>query len=805
LQNGGRGDFPKPPPIKGHVIRMTYSQPSISNEYEGSGKLDTYYNYFIGKDSTKWASFVPLYREVVVKNVWAGIDVRYYFEPSSPPLAKGGQVGFSSLRYDFIVAPGADISQIRMQFEGQDDLFVNSDGELVIKTSVGDVSHSKLYAYQDVPDGLCRNKIECRFVVKADQSIGFEADGYNPALALVIDPLVWCTMIGGINEDFAWISSLGVDSLGCSLLAGHTYSIDYPISIGAYQTIKNRYADVVLSKFNSYGSDLIFSTFIGGYNLDRPTDISLDYDNNIYICGITSSSDFPVTTNCYQTTINGTTDGFVSKLNASGSALIFSTFIGGNQVDKPNCIKVDTAGCFFIAGSTTSLDYPTTLGAFQTTNHGPLLTFSPYYREAFITKFNPSGSQLVYSTYLGGSNLETITAIDLDEFGNAVVTGGTYSSDFPVTFNAYDTNYNGDSTLSQDDTLGFFGDVFVSKLNNNGTGLLFSTFIGGISLDQAYSLVLDKFGNIYVTGCTHSPNFPVTTGAYQTYFGDIEINDSTIWANGDVFITKLNSFGTTLLNSTYIGGLSFDFANIIRIDTNCNVYITGKTNSSEFPMTSDAFYSDYLNTPSSFITKLNPDLSEILYSSYLAGVPAGIGGLVVKDDGTYYVSGTTNERRFITTPGAFQTELSTDGTQIYGDNFVAKFGPCDGSATQQISTNSLYYTPFVCDTIALDTIWVRNSGDCILTLTSQKISGPDSTEFFWSYPPFLPAIVVPGDSIPVIIAFKPSNHSGTRSALLAYKGNFSTQPQLINLSAYQENLSFSIDNLDESNDTLFVD
>ncbi|MCK5559435.1 MAG: SBBP repeat-containing protein, partial [Thermoplasmata archaeon] len=379
------------------------------------------------------------------------------------------------------------------------------------------------------------------------------------------------------------------------------------------------------------------STYIGGSSTDAGHGIAVDTVGNTYVTGPTSSSNFPITPGANDTTSNGGWDGFVLKLNSTGTAFIYSTYIGGSSSDGGSDIAVDTAGNAYVTGYTKSSDFPNTTGANDTTYNGGY--------DVFVLKLNPTGATLLYSTFIGGTTGgdEQGNGIAVDATGNAYVTGYTFLLDFPITSNANDTTHNGNQ------------DGFVLKLNPTGASLLYSTFIGGSNGDWGYGIAVDTAGNIYVTGTTESSDFPITPGAF---------NDSIT----GVFVLKLNPTGASLLYSTFIGG---GIGNDISVDTDDNAYVTGYTATSNFPTTPDANDTTYNGDPTDgFMFKLNPTGATLLYSTYIGGSSRDEGyGIAVDTAGNTYVTGYTESSDFTITPNANDT--THNGNY---DGFVFKFG-----------------------------------------------------------------------------------------------------------------------------------
>ncbi|MCC7431762.1 SBBP repeat-containing protein [bacterium] len=395
---------------------------------------------------------------------------------------------------------------------------------------------------------------------------------------------------------------------------------------------------------------LSFSTYLGGSGEDRAYSLAVDGSGNAYIGGQTNSTDFPTTAGAYDTSLGGSYDAFVSKLNSTGTGLSYSTYLGGSGSEEARALVVDSSGNPYIGGYTESGNFPTTYGAFDTSHNGGTY-------DAFVCKLNSTGTGLSYSSFLGGSSDDYAYSLAVDGSGNAYTCGETGSSNFPTSSGAFDTSYNG------------YYDAFVSKLNSTGTGLSYSTFIGGSDSDRAYSLAVDGSGNAYIGGGTYSTNFPTTSGAFDT-----SQNGGSYTTNSDAFVSKLNSTGSSLVFSTYLGGNNWEAINSVALDNTGNVYVIGFIQNiciyysnnnntyylpSNFPVTSGAYDTSFnglenLLTPvcfgatsDCFVTKLNSTGSSLVYSTYLGGNTSDEGNSIAVDgNGNAYVTGyvsNTNE------------------------------------------------------------------------------------------------------------------------------------------------------------------
>jgi hypothetical protein len=609
--------------IQGHVVKLQLVNEENDVIQQGNNQRAGYCNYFIGNDKSKWAANVPLYDNVELQGVYKDIDVKYYYDNGM-------------LRYDYKAKPGADISQIKFKFEGQEGISINEKGELILKTSLGEVTNGKIYAYQS--EGGTQKEVACKFEQRQDGTVGLKAESYDAKKELIIDPLVYSTFVGGNGEDEAF--SITADASGNAYITGYTVSTDYPVTSGAYK-ITNGGNNVFVTKLNPTCSNLVYSTYIGGSNYDWGQSIAIDAAGNAYITGYTKSSNYPATTGAFQTALRGSANAFVTKLNSTGSALLYSTFIGGNSYDMGNSIAIDAGGDAYITGYTLSSNYPATTGAFQTALRGSA--------NAFVTKLNSTGSALLYSTFIGGTSQGYGYSIAVDAGGDAYITGYTNSSDYPTTSGAYQTALKGGEN------------TFVTKLNSTGSALLYSTFIGGSGYDEGNSIAIDAGGNAYISGVTNSSDYPTTTGAFQTAFGG---------GDYDALVTKLNSTGSALLYSTFIGGSGYDYGYSIAVDAAGNAYITGYTKSSNYPATTGAFQTASGGYDDAFVTKLNSTGSALLYSTFIGGSDGDDEGNSIALDagGSTYVAGFAGSSDFPTTTGAFQTAYN--GTV---NAFVTKF------------------------------------------------------------------------------------------------------------------------------------
>jgi hypothetical protein len=510
-------------------------------------------NYFIGNDPAKWRTNVSTYGKVEYKAVYPGIDLIYY----------GNQ---RQLEYDFRVAPGADPRRIKLSFQGAREIRIDDRGNLIIQTKAGDVRLHKPNLYQE--ENGQRREVYGSFVVTSRHEIWFRVGDYNKREPLVIDPSIsYSTTFGGISNDDA--NGIAVDSSGNAYLVGTTFSTNFPV-VGGFQSTFNGGLDVFVTKVSPTGT-LVYSTYLGGTLDDQGRSIAVDSAGAAYITGSTRSTNFPTANPLQAANAGGFTDAFVAKLNPAGSALVYSTYVGGTDAEAGTGIAVDSSGNAYITGFTQSSTFPTKAGSFQTTFGGGTCFTSRPCGDAFVAKLNPAGGAFTYSTFLGGNGNDNLDffgtsygAIAVDAGGNAYVTGVTNSTNFP-TANPFQSACNACSS--------FASDAFVSKLNPAGTALVYSTYLGGALTEVGHAIAVDSAGEAFVTGNTASFDFPTTGGAFQTTFkGGFE-----------AFVSKFAANGSSMIYSTYLGGNNDDVANGIAIDSSGNAYIVGTTSSTDFP------------------------------------------------------------------------------------------------------------------------------------------------------------------------------------------------------------------------------
>lgn len=608
-----------------------YSRAAITLLFDGSNSNVTpqglspnpgVMNFYFGDDSARWQSNVSSYQELLYQELWPGVDLILVSEKEK-------------LKFNWIVRPGGDPKQIVLRYLGADSLELDDEGNLSVQHALGVMTDACPVAFQEYNDE--KTAVSCSFLInpKGDMTVGFETGPFDETMSLYIDPAVsYATYLGGSSADT--INGITVDSTGSAYFVGQTASADFPVVTGAYQSALAGTTNAFITKIASDGTSLVYSTYLGGTGTDAGLAIAIDPSGAAYVTGYTTSTDFP-TMGPYQGALAGTQDAFVTKLSPNGGALTYSTYLGGAAGSTTGRgIGVNMFGQTFVAGDTSSASFPTTGGAYSTTYNGGT-------SDGFVSLISSGGGSLLVSTYLGGSGADIIYGLRLDSSDFVHVVGSTTSADFPATTGAYQTALAGTQN------------AFVTKLVENLSGLVFSSYLGGTSSDSALAVALDSSNLVCVTGMATSSDFPVTVGAYQTAYG----------GSGDAFITKFSLDGGSLVFSTYLGGSGADSGNAIALDATGHVWTAGSTDSADFPTTPAVIPSSLTGTLDWFISMLSADASSLLVSYYLGGTGSqDAKGIAVDAQGASYVVGETSSNNFPVTLGAFQTSFgggSSDG------------------------------------------------------------------------------------------------------------------------------------------------
>lgn len=564
-----------------------------------------------------------------------------------PSLYDGTDLEFLSgtggIKSEFRLAPGASASRIRIRYQGMRRIELAADGALQLETVDGVLRESRPVAWQEV--GGKRKEVTAAFTLAGDR-VGFWVGKYDPGRELVIDPLVTSsTYFGG--SGFSSIQGVAADLQGNVYVTGWTETRDLtnPGSRGTNPTG----VDAFVAKIGPAG--LLYLTYLGGTGDDRAWAIAVDSSGNAVVAGQTNSVDFPLLS-AAQTTLHGSRNAFVASLNGSG-ALNFSTYLGGTGSDIGRAVAVDLGRAIYVAGSTASADFPV-LGAFQVAAHGGL--------DGFVTKFSSSGA-IQFSTYLGGAADDQINGIAVDSGGSAIVTGGTFSTDFPVANPIQASNHGGQ-------------DAFIAKLSPAGNALSYSTYWGGSTgmlgaSEEGNAVAVDNAGNAYVAGVTSSLDFPVTA-AWQSRYGG---------GTSDAFALKISSDGRTMTFSTYLGGSALDWASAIAVDPQGQARIGGYTVSQDFPLASPLQAQnggDY----DGFVAYLDP-LGALLFSTYLGGLHADAVHAVAFDGTTGFYSGGNT----LSTDFPLAAPLQNVNASQYS-GFLTKFTDCQITSVNPSSVSA---------------------------------------------------------------------------------------------------------------------
>ncbi len=529
--------------FRSHAYRLRFEGCSTSS-VEGTERQMGYENYYIGRNRSRWTSQVGVFESVLYHDLYSGIDLKVY-------------AASNAMKYDFIVAPGANPSDIVLSYEGIDGVKVQN-GNIIVHTSVLDIVELRPYAYQIV-DGQ-QHQIDASYNLK-DGRVTFDIGPYDSSSPLIIDPYLYFSTYTGSTAD-NWGTTGCYDSYKNTYTSGIVFSTGYPVSLGAYDGSYNGNADIGIFKFDTTGTVRLYATYLGGTNADMPHSTFVNSLDELVIFGTTGSSNFPVTNGAYDTSFNGGTllryenstaiefphgtDIFISRFSSDGTQLQASTFVGGSANDGLN------------------------------------------YRNSFSYNVVMVGNDSLYFNYGDGARGEIIT----DDLNNIYVGSTTFSTDFPVTSNCIQSSSHG----------GQEGVVF--KIDYNLAHLMWSTYLGGSKDDAVYSIDCDNDYNVIVTGGTNSLNFPTTTGAYRTIYSG---------GSADAFVSKISYYGTSLMASTLYGSAAYDQSYFVRCGKKGDVFIFGQTKASGNTLIRNANF----NTPNSgqFLARFKPQLDSLVWST----------------------------------------------------------------------------------------------------------------------------------------------------------------------------------------------
>jgi len=628
------------------IVRLRLAGANAHPAIAGLDRLPGASNYLLGADAARWRTGVVSYARVAYRDVYRGVDLFYH--------GAGGR-----LEDDFVVAAGADPRAIQLDVSGAGGPRLDARGALVLHTAAGDVVQERPVVYQWI--GARRRAVAGRYVLRGAR-VSFAVGRYDARWPLVIDPVFsYSTYLGGTggaNSGGAGSGDNGlaiaVDGAGGAYVTGYTASNNFPLAnaANAYQ-VRNRGGsgsdEVFVAKLNPAGTGLVYSTYVGGTGDDAGSGIAVDASGDAYVTGSTTSNDFP-TVNAFQRRHGGRGDAFVFKLNSSGGALLYSTYLGGSKNDFGNGIAVDSSGSAYVTGATESKNFPTR-DALQSANGGG--------RDAFVVKLAPSGGTAVFSTYLGGNGKDTGDGIAVDPTHNVFICGASGSTDLPKA-HVLNSTIGGDS------------DAFVARIDASGSRLVYDDLIGGNDIDEAYAIAVDGARNAYIAGYTASPNYGTTRGAAQRRYGG---------GPRDAFVAKVNAAGTALIYNTLLGGNDDDSARAIATDGAGNAYVAGYTTGGSFPTTRDALRREYSGgNHDAMVAEINRSGSRITYATLLGGGDDEAANAVAADRlGNIYVTGYTLSGNYPIKAGAIQPALRSGNNG--GNLFLTKLGGSAGMPT----------------------------------------------------------------------------------------------------------------------------
>jgi hypothetical protein len=618
------------------LLRMRLLEANTQAKAEALGPLPGTTNYFVGHDSAQWRTGVPNYGRVQFDDVYPGIDLVYY----------GNQ---QTLEYDLVLRAGADPRRIRMKFDGADEIRVDSTGDLVLTAAGHQIRQQRPVVYQSI--GGRRHEVAGNYVLRGKDEVAFEVSHYDASQTLVIDPtLVYSTYWGG--GPYTQGLAIAVDGSENIYITGWTYSTAFPTA-NALPLNSFPGNQIFLTKMTNTGTVLSSSVFGGSSGADFANGIAVDSLGDVYLTGYTESSDFPVA-NAWQPHLAGKDDAFVMKVDLNTNRLLYSTYVGGSNSDFGNAIAVDGSGNAYVTGYTYSAN-------FLVFPLGKVLQGTPGGgADGFVTKLSATGSPL-YSTYFGGTGDDSGNAIAVDSGGDAYVTGGTLSSGLATT-GAF-------QTACEVCTLNGGANAFVLKLASSGAAESYFTYLGQTAI--AAGIAVDGRGNAYVTGITGSKLFPLAKAL-----------QSTLNASPNVFVTELNSTGSALVFSTYLGGSADTRAAGIKVDSFGNIYVAGTTSATDFP-TVNPIQAKNAGGRDVFVTAYNAGSSgySYMYSTYLGGSSDDYGYGIALDWSTGYVfvTGEVDSSNFPTAkpaqPALNQAPVSPGGPSGGFNAFVFELEP----------------------------------------------------------------------------------------------------------------------------------
>lgn len=715
-------------------------------------KKSAYHNYFLGNDPKKWAGHVGLYEGLRYNNVYDGIDLAAYSVENN-------------FKYDLIVKAHANPANIKLQYSGIEPVIL-ADGRLQLNLGFKTLQESAPYTYQII-NGV-KKEVACKYVLQ-HHVISFEfPEGYDANADLIIDPtLIFQTYSSGTATTYGF--SATYDLAGNLYAGGECFSAGWPSTVGAFQLAYAGGVDAGINKYNPTGTSLIYSTYYGGGSSDLPNNMVVNAANELAITGSTTSTNLPTTFGCYDNSSNGGSDAYVAHFDAAGATLIGATYIGGSSSDAQNIgtlspnygdanrgeIFYDTNGDIVVATSTQSNNFPVTVGAYQT-------AFGGGSQDGIFFKLTFNCSALIFSTFLGGSNLDACFSVVKNSVGNWVLAGGTNSTNFPTSAGSYITSNQGGT------------DGFITILNSTATSLVKSTYLGTSAFDHAFKVQVDNNDTVYVCGQTEGPTFPVSAGVYTN-------------AGGNIFIQKIQPDLSAMVLSTIIGNTSSNLIPTAFLKDYCgNVYFTGFGANAGLPLTTDAFQS---TSGGFWICVLSGDFSSLVYATYM-GVPGDhVDGGTSRFDpqGIVYHSVCTISASQYQSPGCLSPSNQAASWDVA--SFKFNFGVAPISAGLTISPNDSGCAPYTMvfnntsTTAASSYLWDFGDGTTS-TVTSPVHTFQTAGSYNVMLVAYSPNTCFPNDTAYVMVNVVPDVYASFHSE--------------IHLGCDRDTVHFSIDSLNQN-------
>jgi Abnormal spindle-like microcephaly-assoc'd, ASPM-SPD-2-Hydin/Beta-propeller repeat len=744
----GGVDFLLPEATKDHQrLGMRFVGLDAASRVAATDLLKSHTNYLLGADSSRWIRAIPNYGQVEYKSIYPGVDLVFYGNGSK-------------LEHDFQIAAGADPSAIRFRLEGAEGVDLSSSGDLQIHLHEGTLILDKPMAYQLTPSG--RKPVSAAFAIAKNGEIKFQVGAYDRKRPLIIDPaLSYATYLDKLS---VYVGAIATDASGATYITGITFSSSYPVTSGAFQTAcvacASNQPAVFVTKLDATGTSQVYSTFLGGSAYSQSFGLAVDGNGNAVVVGYTQSTDFPVKNPVGSGTVaTGTQFGFISSLTADGSALNYSSLLGGgnqpyqSSTTIANAVAVDAAGNAYISGTTDSPVFPVTTGA---------LNFGiPQYPAAiaFVSKFVPAGT-LGYSSLIGdveqqngGVGPAEVSGIAVDPQGSAYITGAAGAL-WPTTAGVYSRTTPGAPSNRS---------AFVTKLAPDASSLIYSTFLGaGIGM----SVALDSNQDAFLTGMPDQPTFPVTSNAYLSTMHDC-----------CAFLSELSPDGSQLLYSTFLGsntGYGNIYSTGLSLDRNANIWVVGSTTDYAFPLLnplqSIPAQSYLFPANNGFVSQFDPTGTTLKFSTFFGGNSPGVNGIALDANGKAHIAGTTASGIY-TTPGAFEGSLTVPPQNVqYLYGYAALIDPGKDSSSLCLNTTEVDFSYVPVQTTATQTITVTNCGSASLSVDSIQSSDPVFTVPAGSN--HCGSATAPGASCTLDITFAPTS-SMSYSSTLTFTSNAS--------------------------------